>query len=204
MAAEEHTATNLRIETGVGPCTLRKRGRFWYARIQRRGTRREICLETSDSVEAVLLAQERVPNALLGRHELILSGSGIPIESYYSQMFKNARGRAKQNGIKFSITSEQWGEIVSRACGKCEITGIVFSLAKSKKGFRAPFAPSIDRVNSDFGYEAGNVRLVCVAVNWALSDWGASVLDAIAFAYTAKRLGQFAGDAAGLRNRASL
>lgn len=193
----------MRVETTAGPCTLRKRIRYWYARVQRKGQRHEINLETEDATEAVLRAQERVPNALMGRQELLASGTGLPGVDYYRVLLKNARCRAARNGVPFTLTPEEWDALVKRAAGKCELTGIVFTLAKGKTGFRAPFAPSIDRINNDIGYVAANVRLVCVAVNWALSDWGAGVLDAIAFAYTAKRLGQFAGEAAGLKGTSS-
>lgn len=35
-----------------------------------------------------------------------------------------------------------------------------------------PFAPSLDRISSRGGYTAGNVRLVCIAVNFGMGQWG--------------------------------
>lgn len=46
-----------------------------------------------------------------------------------------------------------------------------------------PFMPSIDRTNSAKGYTAGNCRLVCVAANFAMNEWGQGVLHKLAVAY---------------------
>ncbi len=35
-----------------------------------------------------------------------------------------------------------------------------------------PFAPSLDRISSRGGYTADNVRLVCIAVNFGMGQWG--------------------------------
>ena len=35
-----------------------------------------------------------------------------------------------------------------------------------------PFAPSLDRISSQGGYTADNVRLVCIAVNFGMGQWG--------------------------------
>src|SRR3546814_15533675 len=43
-----------------------------------------------------------------------------------------------------------------------------------------PFAPSLDRIDSGQGYLKGNVRLVCTIANFALNQWGDSVLRRLA------------------------
>ncbi len=68
---------------------------------------------------------------------------------------------------------------------------------KPTNSYRAPFAPSIDRINSEKGYTDGNVRLVCVAVNWALSDWGIEVFEKICSSVGSKLL--FGGAKTGLK-----
>jgi hypothetical protein len=193
----------MRIQTTVGSCTLRKRHKLWYARIQRERKRFEINLGTADATEAVTRAQELVPGYLKGIPELLMDGSGIPDLTYYRLMLRNARTRSRTRGMEFSITDDDWQRIVSRAGGRCELTGIVFSLAKGKSGYRAPFAPSIDRINCSLGYIPGNVRLICVAMNYALSDWGSGVFESLAFAYASRRMGQIAGELAGQGNRTS-
>jgi hypothetical protein len=37
---------------------------------------------------------------------------------------------------------------------------------------KRPFAPSLDRRSSHRGYEPDNVRLVCIAVNFGMGQWG--------------------------------
>jgi hypothetical protein len=47
-----------------------------------------------------------------------------------------------------------------------------------------PFAPSVDRRLSSGGYTEDNVRLVCVAVNFAMGQWGEDVFLHLAKAAT--------------------
>ncbi len=55
---------------------------------------------------------------------------------------------------------------------------------------RAPWAPSVDRIDSSKGYVPGNVRLVCVAANLAMNEWGEDVLARVARAYVEARTGR--------------
>jgi hypothetical protein len=183
----------MRVETTVGPCSLRKRGSTWYARIQRKRHRWEVNLGTGETAAAIAVAQERIPAVVLGR-QILLSPAGVPNESYYRGMYADIRARAKKLGYEFSLTEQDWQDLVSRASGRCELTGIVFSLAKSTSSFRAPYAPSVDRIDASKGYTAANVRFVCCSVNYALQDWGIGVFDAMCLAYASKRLADLAGD----------
>ena len=49
------------------------------------------------------------------------------------------------------------------------------------------WAPSVDRINSAHGYVAGNMRLVAIAVNIAMSDFGEEFLLRIAEAIVRRR-----------------
>lgn len=40
---------------------------------------------------------------------------------------------------------------------------------------RRPWAPSVDRIDSSFGYVEDNVQLVCVAANFAKGEWSENV-----------------------------
>jgi hypothetical protein len=187
----------MRIETTVGPCTLRKRGAFWYARIQRKKRRLEIHLRTQDAAQAVANAHELVPSAILGRQELLTSSDSIPNEAYYRGMYGDVRARARRNGQEFALTEYDWMELIDRANGRCELTGIVFSLVRTLGAYRAPFAPSVDRIDAAVGYTRSNVRFVCCAVNYALQDWGIGVFDTITLSYAAKKIGRMAGEITG-------
>ena len=65
--------------------------------------------------------------------------------------------------------------------GKCELTGIKFI---SNDDFRiSPFNPSIDRIDSKKGYTKNNCRLICVALNLAIKEWGEDVFREILIGY---------------------
>jgi hypothetical protein len=70
-------------------------------------------------------------------------------------------------------------EMFVRANGKCEVTRIPFSFLKMDGSRKRPWYPSIDRINSLQGYSFSNCRLVCIAVNLAMHQWGESVLHVI-------------------------
>jgi hypothetical protein len=57
---------------------------------------------------------------------------------------------------------------------RCAVTQTPFSMRKF--GNRYPFAPSIDRIDSQAGYTRTNCRVVCLAANFAMNVWGHGVL----------------------------
>jgi hypothetical protein len=65
-------------------------------------------------------------------------------------------------------------DLYKRQDGRCAVTGVRFSLEPSfpKALVKHPMAPSIDRRLSTGGYTKSNVRLVCVAVNFGMGQWG--------------------------------
>jgi hypothetical protein len=76
--------------------------------------------------------------------------------------------RAKRRGKKHlwqstCITYEFLQEMYDQQEGRCAVTGIQMT---HKRGDRGEYRNvSIDRMDSDKGYEPDNVRLVCKAVN---------------------------------------
>src|SRR5690606_21411241 len=68
-----------------------------------------------------------------------------------------------------------------------------FSLERRPGWFRRPFAPSLDRIDTSTGYEAGNCRLVCVLANIALNEWGEDVFARVAIGVALKRRALFRG-----------
>lgn len=176
------------VQTAVGRVTLRQRGRRWYARKALGGDRHEIALGTEDLNEAIDIVREKLPARLLGAVAFSNDSRSIPSAADYQRLFRTAKQRAKAKGLDYTLTPEQEQTIIKRANGFCEVTGIAFSLATSPEAFRAPYRASLDRIDSARGYTFGNVRLVCIAVNWAMADWGIDVFDQIASAYVAQRL----------------
>jgi hypothetical protein len=62
--------------------------------------------------------------------------------------------------------------------GACELTGLPFSMS----GERTWDTPSLDRIEPGLGYTYANLRVVCLAVNMAMGNWGLAVLHRIAVA----------------------
>ena len=57
--------------------------------------------------------------------------------------------------------------------GCCDVSGMRFSLSAFPGVLvKHPFAPSLDRTLASGGYTRDNVRLVCIAVNFGMGQWG--------------------------------
>jgi hypothetical protein len=92
-----------------------------------------------------------------------------------------ARDNARKKGMAFDLTPE-FAETLWKD-GRCAVTGRSFSLqAFADALVKHPFAPSIDRKLSSGGYTKDNVRLVCVAVNFGMGQWGQEVFLELAHA----------------------
>jgi hypothetical protein len=82
---------------------------------------------------------------------------------------------------------EQLSEIALRSGGRCMVSGIPFVIGKK----RHPYQPSIDRILSgDAHYSFGNVRLVCLAVNYCMHGWGEHVFKTLAISMATRYLEQ--------------
>ena len=104
------------------------------------------------------------------------------------ELCKSAAKRAKQKHIEYSLSSDFLEELWSKQDGKCALTKIEFQIPQERTGGKAsPFAPSIDRIDCSKGYTIENVRLVCVAVNYALNEFGEGVFNQICQAYLAQQ-----------------
>jgi hypothetical protein len=88
----------------------------------------------------------------------------------------NATGR---RSIPFSLTQDEAVGLCRDAGWRCAVSGTPFSLIEVGHKNQKPYAPSIDRVDSRQGYDRGNCRIVCVAVNFALNCWGEDVFHTI-------------------------
>jgi hypothetical protein len=95
--------------------------------------------------------------------------------------FHRAKRNAKVRGMEWAITPDDINHLIARCRGRCEVSGIPLTVSwgGARKKNR-PYAPSLDRIDSSKGYTLDNCRIVCVAVNLAMSEWGESVLRRIA------------------------
>lgn len=88
------------------------------------------------------------------------------------------------------MTLSQLEAIAIRSGGRCEVSGLPFVLDFTGKH---PFQPSVDRIDNAGGYELQNVRLVCLAVNYCMSEWGEAVFLRIAAAMVQRKLSELSG-----------
>lgn len=77
---------------------------------------------------------------------------------------------------KSSITPDCLRILMLRCDGKCEISGIPFSLKTYGTSRTPPFGMSLDRKDSSKPYTLENCRIVCLSVNLAMREWGEDVM----------------------------
>lgn len=94
-------------------------------------------------------------------------------------VYDRSKRQAILRAIPFDLTLDEFQALVKYGKNRCAVTGIPFDFA-TKVGSRRPWAPSLDRIDSRLGYSFQNCRLVCYAVNVALSDWGTAVFERMA------------------------
>ena len=89
----------------------------------------------------------------------------------------------------FALTFDDIERMFSDQKGCCAISGLSFAPTRLPNAFvKHPFAPSLDRIDCTGGYTPGNVRLVCIAVNFGLGQWGEEVFRSIAEATVRNQL----------------
>lgn len=112
-------------------------------------------------------------------HGLDISDSAAPswcsMKSYLQELYRRSRKNAKLRDLPFELSRDEFYQIVTRAKGVCEVTGITFELSIKGGCERRPFAPSLDRIDSSKGYVFSNCRLVCGIVNTAMGAWGEGI-----------------------------
>lgn len=72
-------------------------------------------------------------------------------------LLKSLRGHAKARGIDFALTYDQWVQF-------CQRTGYHLRVGQN------PESATIDRIKSDRGYYANNIRVISHAVNSTRQD----------------------------------
>jgi hypothetical protein len=84
--------------------------------------------------------------------------------------------RAAKAGIAYDLPDSYASVLYERQQGRCDVTGLPFSMEQASTAFvKHPFAPSLDRRDSQGGYTVDNVRLVYACVNFGMGQWGQEV-----------------------------
>lgn len=109
----------------------------------------------------------------------LLARRAAEISRIEKHLYYSMNKRAADAGLSCMSSDELCG-LLARAAGHCELTGIKFSSKRIAGALKRPWAPSLDRMDRAKGYEAANCRIVCVAVNLALNEFGEGVLRRIA------------------------
>ncbi len=79
--------------------------------------------------------------------------------------------RAERSQFAHDLAANHPEYLFQQQGGSCAISGLPFSLAEFAGVLvKHPFAPSLDRIASQGGYIADNVRLVCISVNFGMAQ----------------------------------
>lgn len=179
------------------------RNKIYHYSFKQSGRTHRRSLRTSDHAEAeAKYAQIRqtaklVKSAETGLLRLIpdhsgwLSAAETDMERLAGSMAAGMRHRAQKKGFACALTKQDVLELLRDCGGRCSVTGIPLALKQTVPGRRvSPWVPSIDRINSERGYEKGNCRIVCYLANIAMSQYGEDALEAMLFSYASLRWGK--------------
>ena len=118
-------------------------------------------------------------------------------------MVPRSRHRAIRAKFAHDLADDHAERLFRLQHGVCAISGLPFSLARFDGVLvQHPFAPSLDRILSKGGYTKDNVRLVCIAVNFGMGQWGEELY--MTFARAAVEFSDRAGLAASIEAAATL
>lgn len=101
-----------------------------------------------------------------------------------SRNLRRQRGAAATSDI---LTRLDMLHLLQAQGYRCAVSGSYFT-HDAYDAPRSPFQPSVDRIEPSIGYERGNVRIVCLAVNLAMAEWGEAPLRKIAERIATKHL----------------
>lgn len=170
----------------MNPVGVFKRGDFWWYRVGRKVRRSSRSTDINEAIaqRAIALSLHQRRLCSNGWREWV-AGQREDSNSWLRRTHSHMRRKARLRGWGQCLTLEELTRLVLASDGKCALTGISFALRGAP---RDPFSISIDRIDSAKGYVPGNVRVVLLAVNIAMSHWGESALMAIARALVGREL----------------
>jgi hypothetical protein len=144
-----------------------------------------------ENIFPTLRANTKLPKARrVGKRRKFPAGMFDVLPAWGKTFYLNAERRADEDRRPFRLTVAELLDVIERADGRCEVSGIALNLA----GGRGPHAPSVDRIDSERGYEKDNIRIVCLIVNFAMNTWGEEPLMGLAEALWRNRVAESCGN----------
>lgn len=101
------------------------------------------------------------------------------LPSWATHMLYNCEKNARARDIEFTLREDDLRSMLASTNGYCSVTGVRLCLDENSTECghtKRPYAPSIDRIDSNIGYAPGNCRIVCISANIAMGRWGEEVL----------------------------
>lgn len=133
--------------------------------------RQEMC-EQYRVADGLRVARERIKR----ESDKFKDGGGRvhSVTAVATKLVQNARMRAARRKVPCDLTVPFVIDMLHDQGLVCSVSGLPFDLAFNleKTHSRNLFAPSIDRISAKSGYVRGNVRIVLVAVNYGINEWG--------------------------------
>ena len=164
-----------------------KNSRYWWYSAGR-GLRRS---SRSVNIEDAI-AQREQALALKGRKlvsedwRLWVSAQREDSNSWLRRTHARMRRKTAIRKWGSCLTLQELTTLTLASDGRCALTGLQFARRPSSP--RHPFSISVDRIESSRGYEPGNVRVILLAVNLAMSHWGENALREISRALVGREL----------------
>lgn len=104
-------------------------------------------------------------------------------ENVAKRMGYSAKARAKQMELQFDLAPDCIVHLLIASGGRCALTGLLLNFAKITDARSKMLLPSLDRITPGRGYVTGNVRVTCLAINYALNSWGEEAFAEVAKAF---------------------
>jgi hypothetical protein len=114
----------------------------------------------------------------------IAERAGIPsmLAVHYAALWRQARKAADKRKIPWEIDLDAYCRIIARSPYKCSLSGIAWVFSPKPGQRNRPFAPSLDRIDSNLPYTEDNCRFVVAIANYAMNEWGFEPLKRLATA----------------------
>lgn len=90
--------------------------------------------------------------------------------------------------LKFNLTADYIQKLFDSCEGKCQVTGLSFSMEIGTKAKRNPYRPSVDRIDSNKGYVKGNIQIVLAIVNTMKMDYTNEIIHPVVQAWASRTL----------------